>query len=245
MSIENKINDVIQAKLEEGLVEKLVAENFENGINNALKDLFGSYGDVTKVIEKKIKEVMVGYLESYDYSGYVAKLDHVLTEILRSTALDNKKILENFKELMIDSDFPKVVKLSDVFEEYKKHVAQNIDTHNLEVIIEDGVSYENVNVTMEVEHEDKRSWASFKYAKVVFECEKDSKLNFEISLSKFQEYPWSLSVTIDSSIESLRYLDKFKIYLMKLNQSGSRIDIDSDYLEDEVEVEAEPEPSFS
>lgn len=244
MSIENKINDVIAAKLEEGIVEKLVAENLEKGINKSLENLLGSYGDVTKVIQEKIKEVMVQQLSSYDYSKYVVKLDFILTEILKKTSLENKQILENFKELMTESDFPKVVKLSDIFEQYKKFVAEHIHTSDLEVIFEDGPRYENVSVTMEVEHEDNRSWSSFKYAKVVFECEKDEKLNFEIRLSKFQEYPWSFSLTIDSSIESLRYLDKFKIYLMKLNQSGSRIDIDSNYLEDEVEVEAEPEPEF-
>lgn len=244
MSIETTINDVIQAKLDEGIIEKLVAENLEKGINKSLENLLGNYGDVTKLIQEKIKEVMVLQLSSYDYSKYVVKLDFVLTEILKKTSLDNKQILENFKELMTESDFPKVVELSDIFEKYKKFVAENIDTSDLEVIFEDGPSYENVSVTMEVEHEDQRSWASFKYAKVVFECEKDGKLNFEIRLSKFQEYPWSLSLTIDSSIESLRYLDKFKIYLMKLNQSGSRIDIDSNYLQEEIEVESKPEPEF-
>jgi hypothetical protein len=209
-----------------------------------LENLFGNYGDVTKVIEGKIKEVMIQQLSSYDYSKYVVKLDHILTEILKKTSLDNKKILENFKELMVESDFPKVVKVSDIFNKYEKYVAQNIDTGDLEVVFEDGPSYENVSVTMEVEYEEERSWANFKHATVVFECEKDETLNYEIWLSKFKEYPWSLSLEIDSSIESLRHLDEFKIYLIKLNQSGSRIEIDSEDLEDEVEVDAEPEAEF-
>jgi hypothetical protein len=97
---------------------------------------------------------------------------------------------------------------------------------------------------MEVEYEDKRSWSDFQKAKVIFECEKDEKLNFEIRLSKFMKYPWSLSVGIDSSINSLRYLDEFKIYLLKLDQSGVKIEIDSENLEDDVEPEAEPEATF-
>ncbi len=248
MSIEKKINDVITAKLEEGIIEKLVAEHLEKGINKALESLLGNYGDVTEVIKGKIKDVMVKQLESYDYSKYIVKLDCVLAEILQKTALDHKKILENFKKLMTDSEIPKVVKLSDIFEEFKKYVAKKINTSNLEINYDDGVSYEYVTVTMEVEYEEKRSWSSssFEYANVVFECEKDEDLNFEIRLSKFMKYPWSLSVDIDTSIGSLRHLDDLKIYLLKIKQSDARIEIDSDYLEDdEVEVEAEPEASFS
>ncbi len=245
MSIEKSINDVITAKLEEGIIEKLVAENLEKGINKALESLLGRYGDITKVIEGKIKEVMVNQLSSFDYSKYVVKLDQVLIEILKNTSLDHKKILENFKDLMVNEDFPDVVKLSDVFEQFKKYVAEDVDTSKLEVDFDDGPSYEYVPVTMEVEHEDKRSWSSFQHAKVVFECEKDKGLNHEIHLSKFKKYPWSMSVEIDSSISSLRHLNKFKVYLLKLKHSGARIEIDSEDLEDDVEPKAKPEASFS
>lgn len=247
MSIENKVKDVITQKLEDGIVEKLIAENLEKGINKALESLMGSYGEVTKVIQDKIKEVMVKYLSSYDYSNYIVKLDHVLVEILKNTALDHKKMLENFKELMTDQEITKVVKLSDVFKEFKKHVAKNVDTSNLEVNTDDTPCYEDVSVTMEVEHEEKRSWSSsdFQAAKVIFECNEDDKVNREIRLSKFMKYPWHLRVEIDSSLDSLRHLDEFSIYLLKLKQGGADIEIDSEFLEDDVEPEAEPEASFS
>ncbi len=75
MNLENSIKDVITKKLEDGTVEKLVSEQLENGVNAALKDLFGNYGDVTKIIKEKVKSVIVPYLENYDYSEYVTKLD--------------------------------------------------------------------------------------------------------------------------------------------------------------------------
>jgi len=246
MDIENAIKDVITAKLADGIIERLVAENLEKGINKSLENLLGSYGDVTKVIEEKIKGVMIGQLSSYDYSKYIVKLDCVLTEILKRTSLDNKNILTNFKELMVDSEFPKVVKLSDIFEEFKKFVAKNVDTSKLEVEYDDGPSYEYVSITMEVEREEKRQWStsSFEYAKVIFECEKDEDLNFEIRLSKFMDYGWELSTEIDTSIKSLRYLDDMKIYLIKLNQSRAKIEIDEEDMSDEVRPEKEPEASF-
>jgi hypothetical protein len=245
MTIEGAIKDVITTKLEEGIIEKLVAETFEKGVRKALEDLLGSYGDVTKVIKDKIKEVMVDRLDGFDYSEYIVKLDAVLVEILKNTALDHKKLLENFKELMTNEESPNQVKVSDIFEQFKKHVAANINTSKLEVETDDGPSYECVAVTMEVEYEEKRSWSCFERAKVVFECEKDEELNCEIHLSKFKEYPWGLRSEMDTSIKSLRHLNAFQVYLLQLDQIGDKIKIDSDFLEDEVQPEAEPEVSFS
>lgn len=246
MDIENGIKDVINQKLEEGIIEKLVSENLEKSINEALKSLMGHYGDVTKVIEEKIKSVLLSQLSGYDYSKYIVKLDCVLTEILQKTSLDNKKILENFKELMVEAEIPKAVKVSDIFTDFKKHVAKKVDTSELEVIYDDGPSYENVSVTMEVEYEEERRWSSsdFKYAKIILECEKDESLNFEIRISKFSNYDWSMSLNVDTSISSLRYLDEFKIYLLKLHQRGSRIEIDKEYLDDEVKPKKEPEAEW-
>lgn len=249
MNLESAIKDVIAQKLEEGMIERLVAENLEKGVNKCLESLLGSWGDVTKVIEAKIKEVMVKQLESYDYSQYVVKLDCVLTEILQHTALDNKVILENFKKLMVDQEIPKVVKVSEIFDEWKRFVSKNVDTSDLEIDYEDEPTYENVEVTMEVERDEKRSWSSssFEYAKIIFECEKDEKLNYELRISKFGKYGWSLSSSeIDTSIKSLKSLDDFQIYLLKLYQGHPDIEIDENYLiNDEVEVEARPEASFS
>lgn len=246
MNIENAIKNVIDDSLESGMIERLVAENLEKGINKSLENLLGSYGDITKVIEKKIKDVMVKQLEGYDFSEYLVKLDCVLTEILKETSFDNKKILGNFKELMSETEFPKVVKLSDIFKEFNKFVAEKVDTSELEVNFDDGPSYEWVNTKMTVNYDERPSWSSssFQYANVVFECEKDENLNFEIRISKFMEYPWSLSTEMDSSISSLRYLDDLKIYLLKLNQSGAKIEVDSDCLEDEVSPEQEPEATY-
>lgn len=245
MNIENEIKDVITKKLEEGIIEKLVAENLEKSINKSLENLLGSYGDITKVIEEKIKGVMIEQLSSYDYSKYIVKLDYILTEILKNTALDNKKILENFKELMTDKEIPRIVKASDIFEEYKKYVAENVDTYGLEVNTDDTPTYDDVDVTMEVEYEDERSWSSAKYAKIILECGHDDKLNYEIRISKFREYPWRFNNNFDFSIESLRHLDTFKIYLLQLYQRSIEIKVDTNYEDDCVTPEAEPEASFN
>ncbi|OMF30927.1 hypothetical protein [Paenibacillus sp. FSL H8-0259] len=248
MSLENSIKDVITKKLEDGTIEKLIAEQLENGIKNALKDLLGSYGDVTKVIEKQVKSVMIPYLENYDYSEYITKLDSVLVDVLKSSALENKKMLENFKDLMIPEEM-ETIKVTDLFERWKKYVEHNVETDDLEVCYEDGPpSFEYVDVRFEVEFNEERSWSSVKHAVLVFECEHDKKMNFEIRIHTWPEFDkgkWTIERNSIHDINSLRYLDEFSILLMKLNQNGTKLILDSDSEGDEIKPDKEPEASFS
>lgn len=244
MNLENSIKDVIAKKLEDGTIEKVIAEELEKSIRKSLDDLFSYGGSAKKVIKEKIESVMVPYLENYDYSKYILKLDAVLVEILKNTALDNKKMLENFKSL-VAYEKVKEIKTSDIFAKYMDYVAKEVDTSNLEVEYDDGVSYEYPEVSLEVEYDNERSWSDFKYATIVFECEKDEEMNIEIRISRFREYGWKLESNPIYNISSLRGLDTFSIFLMHLAQSHTSIIIDEDYAEEGVRPEAEPEPSWS
>ena len=93
-------------------VSEIVKEKFMNALGGAIEDAF-RWGDAKHAIEEKVKEVMVPYIESYDFSEYLPKLDSVLTEIVNSDfCIGNKKILENFKDLMMEPE-QKEIKLTD------------------------------------------------------------------------------------------------------------------------------------
>ncbi|MDF2535845.1 MAG: phage protein [Bacillales bacterium] len=250
MNLENSIKDVIAKKLEDGSIEKLVEEQLEKGMSKVLSDLFGSYGAVNEVIEKQIKSVMIPYLEKYDYSEYVTKLDCVLVEILKNTSIDNKKMLENFQKLMLPEK-RKTIKVSELFEIWGKYVAENVDTSDLEVYCDDGEpSYELVEIKLTVEHDNdsKRSWSIYDYATLIFECEHDEEMNFAVRLSKWEKSnkeEWDIEYKGLKDISSLRHLNDFEILLMRLNQDGTKIIIDTESESDEIQPEAEPEATFS
>ncbi|PAK34137.1 hypothetical protein CHI04_12680, partial [Bacillus safensis] len=156
MNLEKNIKDVIAQQLENGIVENLIAEQLKQGVSKALEDLFASYGgEARKVIENKLKSVIVPYLETYDYSEYITKLDHVLVETIKEASFDNRKLLENFKNLMIDEK-EKTMKLSDLFEKWKEYVAKKVKTDDLEVEFDDGPEYEAVEVSVQVERNEDR-----------------------------------------------------------------------------------------
>jgi len=248
MNLENSIKDVMSAKLEDGTIEKLIGEELEKGIVKALDSLLGSYGDVTKVIEKQIKEVMVPYLEGYDYSKYIVKLDSVLVDVLKNSALENRKMLENFKGLMIVDKKVESMKVSEIFKIWSKYVAKNVEISGLEVEYDCGVSYQAVEVSFDVENDDRRSWESFQYATLVFECEHDEKMNFAIRLSRYsndKNKNWDMSYIKSHDIRSLRYLNEFEILLMKLDQSNVKIELDKTSGNDDITPDAEPEASYN
>ncbi|QUI24891.1 hypothetical protein HZI73_22450 [Vallitalea pronyensis] len=247
MNLENSIKDVITKKLEDGTIEQLVSEQLEKGVVNALDNLFRSYGDVTKTIEEKVKSVMVPYLESYDYSNYIAKLDNVLVEVLKNSALDNKKLLTNFKDLMTGSE-DKTIKMSSLWEKWKDFVANNVNTDDLGVDYDDDVSYEMVDVSFDIEYDTDRNWSSFEHATLVFECDQDEEMNFTIKLHRFSEFRkggWTIDYNTAPNIKTLRHLNSFEILMMKLNQAYTKLEIDMECDNDEVQPEAVPEASFS
>lgn len=237
MNLENSIKDVITKKLEDGTVEKLVSEQLEKGVVNALNSLFRSYGDVTKVIEEKVKCVMVPYLENYDYSKYITKLDSVLVDVLKNSALDNKKLLENFKTLMVGESIPEEIKMSDIFKKWCKYCENNVDKSELDLDYEGG--YINVSFSIEDVSND---WSNYKTLMVTFECEEDEDLRFEFSIQtwrKNKNEKYSSNYKRPCELNSLRHLNDFDMLLLQVSQGYENIVLDSDGDSDEIFIEYE------
>lgn len=240
---------IAQESLSSEEVEKIVKEKFMKALEDAVDSAF-RWGDVKDTIKSKVTEVMVPYIEGYDFSEYLPKLDTVLTELVNSDAcIGNKQILENFKDLMTEPD-TKEVKLTDLFNEWIKYCEKKIDTEGLEICYDDGVSYCPVECEMRYEEEVKPYWSSVQRAVVIFENEHDEKLNVEIPISKWKwdsgkEEPYTLTDFGDIAISSLRRLDEFRLLLLRLAKAGTAIIIDEEYEDGEIYPEKEPEASFS
>lgn len=247
--LEQRIADAVNEKLNDGTVEKLVEQYVEKAVSQSLNDIFGYSGPGKKIIQSKLDEVMVPVIENHDFNKYTVKLDSVLTEIINSTSLkDNKVILKNFKGLMKELN-KKEIKLSEIFEEYKRYVAENVDTSELEAHCEDGEPYyDHVTATMEVEYEDK-GWfvSSYDDCTVKFTCDEDEQLNAQIKLFKrTNESQWrfrSGQEVID--INSLRYTNEFSVFIATLNRAFVKIEIDTECdCDDDIEPEEKPEWSL-
>lgn len=248
MTLEENISGIIAKKLEDGTIEKVVEEKLTAAIDSAIGDIF-RWGDGEKAIKEKLKEVMVPVIERHSFNDYVVKLDAVLTNIINQTTLvDNKHILESFQELMTEPE-EKTVKLSTIFDEYKKYVAKNVDTYGLEANCEDGDPYyDYVEVSIDVEKDKERYFcSSFDNAKIVFTCEHDKKEELEYTLHVYKDKDideWSIfrtGIEETVNINSLRNLSNFEIMILKLSRSFTKIEMDIESDSDEVEPDEKPE----
>ncbi|MCD3321674.1 hypothetical protein G8V07_14605 [Clostridium botulinum D/C] len=236
-NLENSIKDCITQELGKGIVEEVLREKLKASIEASVKDLFGWSGDIKKVIEDKIKSVMIPYLENYDYSQYITKLDSVLVDVLKDSALENTKLLENFKILMSSDKEMEQIKLSDIYNKWCDYCEKKVDKSNF-----DNYDYEDryINVSMNVE-EMSHSWNDWETQIVTFECEEDENLNIEFTLERWKKYDkqYTLRGKRVGDLHSLRNLSEFDVFMVRLNQTYSKIELDTESARDEIYVEYE------
>lgn len=247
-NFDEDIKRITDEILQDGTVDKIIREKITKGFESAIESSF-SYGKLRDAIRTKTDEVLVPFIENYNMEKYIVKLDTVLSEIVNSTALtENKKILENFKNLMTEPDM-KTITATEIFEQYKLYVAKEMDTDGRDVQIDDGVYYEPMEVNFEVVEEEERPWSSFDSAVLelsVAEEEQQEELNRTIRLDHYKngKEGWDIISEFNPPIKSLRYLDDFDIFLLTLQRANVKLIVDKKSDWDSVISENEPEATY-
>ena len=247
-NFDEDIKKITDEVLQDGTVDKIIREKITKGFETAIDSAF-SFGKLRDAIRKRTDEVLVPLIENYDMSEYTVKLDTVLTEIVNSTALtDNKKILEHFKNLMTEPE-RKTVTVTELFEEYKKFVAKEMDTDGRNVQVEDIAYYDPMEVNFKVVEEEDRSWSCFDRATLelsVDEEEQQEELNRTIRLEHYKngKEGWDMTSEFNPPIKSLRYLADFDIFLLKLQRANVKVIVDKKSDWDSVISENEPEATY-
>ena len=127
---------ITEEVLSDGTVDRIIREQVVKGFENAISNSF-KWGELEQTIKDRVKNILVPFIESYDMSEYIVKLDQVLSDVVNSTSLvENKKILENFQYLMVEPT-EKEIKLSEIFKEYKCFVSRNMEIEGRKVSFDD------------------------------------------------------------------------------------------------------------
>lgn len=99
-NFDEDIKRITDEILSDGTVDQIIREKVTDGIEKAIASSF-NYGKLEKAVKERVEQVLVPFIESYDMSGYIVKLDTLLTEMVNKSVLtDNKNLLENFKFMM-------------------------------------------------------------------------------------------------------------------------------------------------
>ena len=243
-TFEERIAKAVTDKLNDGTVEELVSDAVTKALKSSIEEQFKWSGEAKKIIDEKVKEVMAPAIERVSLDDYTVKLDTVLTEIIDSTNLvDNKEILGNFKSLMTEPD-KDIISLKEVFEKYKEYVSRNVNTSDIEVYTDDTPRYQNVSARLKTELTE--SIFGRRHCDLIFECEEDENLTKKIHLYESKGNGFRITgLESELDINSLRYVDEFDIFMMRLDRAFCGITGIMDMYDDDVEVEAEPEASWN
>lgn len=229
MDLEKVVVQVVTEKLEDTL-----GENIQTGIEKALEDLFGNYGDLTKVIKENVKAVLLPHIESYDYSQYITKIDALMSLLLKDILPDQRKFASNLQEYFTPLENLEDIKLTDIFKEWVKYVREHIDTDDLESI--DFMF--SVNCNYEVEESEQPDWSSFQSARVTFECEEDENLNYEFTLSKWErKEKWDVQLVKNYNMNEFRLMNDFDIFMLKVASTYNQLVLDDTYGGEELLIE--------
>ena len=250
--IEDVIINAVKESLDNGVIEETIREKVQDAIKESINDVFRWGSEGRKALDEKVSEILVPAIQRRDLSAFLPKLDTVLTEICNQTALmDNKTILENFRELMIEPE-EKTIKVSDLFKAYKDFVADNISTYGREVNTDDQPTYESVNVKVEVEKDENRrySWREslvLHFSIVDEDGSDEENLNRDIDIWRYKESRiegYELVYGKAPEVKGLLCMDKFEVLLLRLARADVRILVDTDYDEDYVIPTDIPEATY-
>lgn len=249
-NFDEDIKRITEEVLSDGTVDRIIREKVEKGIESAINDAF-KWGVLRDAIEKRVKTILVPFIESYNMDAYLVKLDTILTELVnKSSFQDNIKLLENFDFMMSEPSYEEI-KISKLFEEYNKFVARNMDTLGRNTSCETGEpEYDPIETSFCFEEEESRRWSVFKYATVDFivdEEDQKDELNRTIRLSKYEDDKkkgWEIRTDTHPDIYSLRYIDVFDLFMAKLQRAGVRVIIDEEDDADCVYSDEKPEMRF-
>ena len=122
-AFEVEIIAMTQELLTSGEIEQIIRRELLKGFERVIESAF-QWGDLKKAIDKRITDTMVPYIEKYDMSRHLLKLDEILAELVETSAIGgHRKLLENFRTIMREPENP-VITLEELFKRYCKHVEE-------------------------------------------------------------------------------------------------------------------------
>lgn len=245
-AFETEVVAIVLEMMRNGEIEEIFRAKIKKGFEDAITSSFTWGGEMRKAIDKKIKESLVPMIQNLDMESYIPKLDALLSQIVKETDLsENARIIETFGVLM-NTDKRQTITLEELFEKYGSYVADECDTSDLEVNLDDEPSYEYVTTHALVERSDRHGFSScFEHAVLSFYADDQEDLLIQVPISRYdRDDYWELAPTCNRRLSDLARSNVFEVLIAALSHQNAHLLIGSDELEDEVEPNATPEPSW-
>lgn len=257
--------EILITKMNDGTLEKVIAQRSDQMIENIVNDVFSNYSDVSNTIRKELSNAMIDQLKDYNYGQYHTKLQLILDNVMDNLTGNSEQLLNNI-QTMLGTESRKTIDVSEIHKWFKSHAAENVDTSDLIPTGDEDNPYGPITITTAVNTIDTKS--IYRHAKnIELTCEEDESLNLIIGIDKWANDPdeqWRIShivkdidntvnyrslinrfedqgqhniLDIQTPMNNLRYLTDLELQLIKLYQDQTVINIDNNLIEDTVNVD--------
>lgn len=144
------LEQYVQSENFNEMMTKHMAAAFSDSFKETLD---GWNAPAKKIIEEKMKEMIIPTIEKYDFNRFQTKLTAALDEMAKMNLGPMGKIGMRFRESI--KPIPEYLKMSDFFTMYCDVYAKEMDVEDVEVNFDDRPTYESADVQyefMEDEH---------------------------------------------------------------------------------------------
>lgn len=245
------LNEVFQNAIdkatEPGILQELVDAKVKRLVEDSLDSaLTLKWGAARKAFEAKVSELLIPAIERWDVSRCNVKLETLLDDLVRESAIaERADILRRFKLVMSSDGMPESVTATQIAEEWEKWIAEDFDCDGWRVI--DG-KYAEFEAYEDVLGRGSGYSRLFEYATLHFHVDTDAngnndRLNVRIPISRWRkEETWTVDRHRDLNVSDLRDIPDFVVWIYKLALAGTPVELDIDGCNVEyIQPASEPE----
>lgn len=247
------INKVFEEKMQDGSIEKIVAQKIDKMIEDICDKQLRWDGAARKAMEEKLSPIILQAVERSDLSNMVTKITMVINTSLKGSEIEQyHDILQSVRTIFGVNDTVKAlkekgtVKLSEIFEKYKEYLQTVYDKDDFEnyEMEDDGEGVTAaIECSLQVDHENDRGFSWYKPGyEVELHTEKSNEqksgdIRFRLKWN-YDSTKLHLSGNFqDMRLFDLRYAPEFILYLASIEREYVDVEIDVEQDDDVVYID--------
>lgn len=241
MTIEELMQKVLEDKLNDGSIEKIISDKIDSMIARTVEDAFSWSSPAYKQMKEQVTSLMCKCIEMSDFNDYTVKINEVLNNCFKETSLVQYKTLKDSLSMLLGNDndlkFGDKVNFNDIVDAYEKYLKEFYHDEkyqfNSEDIIYEDCQYADLGYSVII-NETKSYWGLRDYEVILCNDKSGSNeetvVEFKLVRDRITN-DYRISVNRDWKLSDLSSMNPIYIFLLKISQSYCTIELGDDFEE--------------
>ena len=252
-AFQQKVHEIVQKKLDDGSIEKIVSDQIEKAVKEATEQLFNhgwsnrEDGEGYKYVKAQIDKLLMDALRASSYENVTNTTRLAIDNLIaQSSIMQTGEALKNYVGLFDqgnDIKFKEEVSLKDIFKQYCEWLSNtlskyDLENYDIEIVDEEGREEASFDVSCSVEYFETERWTNDKKQLVTLTATNidDFKETRQFILSKSYDGKWQIMHEPILGLDNLRRMSSFDLFLYRLSSQWASV-TDIKAYDDEVTCE--------